>query len=346
MTRSFCVALMLMMSPVLRTEGKSEWSEIRSLPDAQGFAGMFAGVSHGALIVAGGANIVGDKWADDFEKKWYDRIFVLDQPAGHWQEVGLLPHPLGYGVSVTSDEGVILVGGSDHREHHASVYLLRWINGKTQITPLPSLPRPCANMCGALVGDAVYVAGGTETPTSMQAMKTFWRLDLRAPNARWEELPSWPGPERMLAVAGSLDGAFYLFSGVRLYAKAGGKVTREYLRDGYRYEAQKGWTKLADLPRAAAAAPSPALIDTQGRLLIPTGDAGTHVGFQPVQKHPGFARDLLAYTPSSDSWASMGEVPFSRATAPTALWLDSFIIPSGEVRPRERTPAVWRMKNP
>jgi N-acetylneuraminic acid mutarotase len=85
----------------------SPWEKLAPIPDAEGFAAPFAGVSGGALIVAGGANIIGDKWADGFEKKWYDSIFVLEKPEGRWKTGAKLPRPIGYGVSVTSDEGVV-----------------------------------------------------------------------------------------------------------------------------------------------------------------------------------------------------------------------------------------------
>src|SRR5437899_785783 len=45
------------------------WGKLPPLPDPEGFAAPFAGVSGGALIVAGGANIPGDRWADSFVKK-------------------------------------------------------------------------------------------------------------------------------------------------------------------------------------------------------------------------------------------------------------------------------------
>src|ERR1043166_8747887 len=45
-------------------DDRLQWQKLPPIPDAEGFAGAFAGVSGGALIVAGGANIAGDKWAE------------------------------------------------------------------------------------------------------------------------------------------------------------------------------------------------------------------------------------------------------------------------------------------
>ncbi len=320
------------------------WRQLPPLPDAEGFAGAYAGVSGGALLVAGGANIVGDKWTEPFSKKWYDSIFVLEQPNGAWRTAGQLPRPLGYGVSVTADDGVLCLGGSDLTRHYAESFRLEWRGGSLQTHPLPSLPRPCANACGALVGRTIYLAGGIETPAATTALHTFWALDLDSPAAGWHELPPWPGPARMLAVAGAQAGSFFLFSGASLTAGPDGKPLREFLRDAYRYTPAQGWTRLANLPRPAVAAPSPAAPRGASELLIISGDDGANVTFSPVQNHPGFPREMLAYDTQRDAWHPAGEAPFSRATAPVAAWHGLHVVPNGEVRPRVRTNEVWALE--
>src|SRR4051794_34706734 len=99
-----------------------EWRRLPSLPDKEGFAGMFAGVSGGALVVAGGANFPGKKPWEGGKKVWYDTVYVLEQPGGEWKVGGRLPRPLGYGVSVTHGGAVICVGGSDAERHYAEVF--------------------------------------------------------------------------------------------------------------------------------------------------------------------------------------------------------------------------------
>jgi N-acetylneuraminic acid mutarotase len=318
------------------------WTKLPPISDREGFAGAFAGVSGGALIVAGGTNVTANRWGDDFVKTWYDSAFVLDNPQAAWQTGFKLPCPIGYGVAVTTREDMICIGGSDSQRHHAEVFRLRWRGGKLVNTLLPELPKPCASFCGTLLGTSIYVAGGMEAPAATTAMKTFWQLDLAAKAPQWVALESWPGPERMLAVAGALDGSFYLFSGVRLKAGPQGKALREYLRDAYRYTPGHGWRRLADLPRAAAAAPSPAA-SAGDALLLFSGDDGTKVNFQPLEKHPGFPRDVLVYHPRSATWSEAGAAPFSLAVAPTVSWLGQIVIANGEARPRVRTPEVWSL---
>ncbi len=319
-----------------------QWEKLPPIPDAEGFAGAFAGVSNGVLIVAGGANIEGEKWGDTFHKQWHDSVFMLDKPDGEWRH-GRLPRALGYGVSVTTEHGIVFIGGSDSERHYADVFRLEWFGGLMTRTVLPRLPQPCANACGALVGKVIYVAGGIEKPDATTAMRTFWKLDMALPKPHWEPLAPWPGPERVLAVAGVLGDSFFLFSGASLYAGADGKPVRQYLHDAYRFTPGEGWKRIANLPRAAVAAPTPAIVNGN-HLLIVSGDDGANVTFQPVREHPGFPRDVLAYDAEHDAWSRAGEVPFSRATVPVVRWFGRDVIPNGEVRPRIRTPEVWAVK--
>jgi len=317
-----------------------KWDRLPSIPDREGFAGAFSGVSGGALIMAGGANIPGDKWTEPLVKKWYDSIFVLERPKGKWRAVSRLARPLAYGVSITTGDGLICLGGSDATRHYGEVFLLRWKDGALTRKALAPLPLPCANGCGALLGRTIYLAGGIETPAATVALHTFWSLDLDAPEPLWQELDPWPGPERMLAVSGAFEGSFYLFSGAKLTPDADGQPVREYLRDAYRFTPGHGWTRIADLPRAAVAAPSPAP-QTAAGLIIVSGDDGLNVTFQPIQKHPGFPQTALSYDAGRDVWQVLDSVPISRATAPAVEWRDHVVVPNGEVRPRVRTPEVW-----
>ncbi len=315
------------------------------MPDRVGLAAPFAGVSGKALVVAGGANFPDKMPWEGGQKAWHDSVYVLPEPAGAWLSATRLLRPLAYGVSVTTREGIVCAGGADARQHVRDVFLLRWVGGAIESKPLPPLPRPMANSCGAVAGSIVYLAGGIDRPDATNAMKAFWSLDLAAPKPQWRELDAWPGPARMLAVGGVCDGDFFLFSGVELSPDAASKPVRRYLKDAYRFTPGKGWRPLADLPRAAAAAPSPAIL-RQGQLLIVSGDDGKLVNIEPRSAHPGFPRDVLAYDPNGDKWQSRADSTLSRACAPVVSWQGRAVIPNGEVRPGRRTPEVWALDAP
>jgi len=318
------------------------WRALPSLPDPEGFAGSFAGVSGGALLVAGGANFPRGRPWEGGTKVWHDGVFILARPGGAWRVAGRLPRPLGYGVSASFGDALVCVGGSDARRHHAAAFRLTWRGGRLRRADLPPLPAPVANGCGALLGPHLYVAGGQATPTSREALPTAYRLDLSARAPRWEALPSLPGPGRIFPTAAALDGGFWVMGGAGLSAEGDGPPQRRWLQDAWRYAPGVGWRRVADLPRPAVGAPSPAPVDAGGILLL-GGDAGRHVGFTPPEQHPGFERGMLRYVAGRDAWEAAGEVPAPRVTVPCARWEGLWVIPSGEARPGVRSPEVWAL---
>jgi N-acetylneuraminic acid mutarotase len=151
-----------------------------------------------------------------------------------------------------------------------------------------------------------------------------------------------PGKPRLLAMAGASNGAFLMFGGVAMEPDANGEPQRVYLRDAWSYRDGEAWQRLADLPKPLAAAASPApLVD--GRLLLVGGDDGTRRNFQPVAQHPGFPANVLAYDRQANRWTTMEGFPAPRATLPSVEWNGAFIFPSGEIRPGQRSPEVWRL---
>lgn len=316
-----------------------EWKRLPSLPDKEGFAGAFAGMSGGALIFAGGANFPDKKPWEGGTKVWYDRVFVLEGPQAEWRLAGKLPRPLGYGVSVTHRGGVICVGGSDAERHYADAFRLDWRNGKLVTTHLPPLPMTLANASGALVGETLYIAGGQERPDSREALKTLWSLDLAGEPLVWKRREGLPSEGRILAIAASSDGAFFLAGGASLVEGDDGSIARRYLTDAWRYDHETGWSRIANMPSASVAAPSPAPADAEGFYVL-GGDDGSRLGVGP-EAHPGFSRKILRYDVANDRWTGAGKIPAPRVTAPCVPGFGGWIVPSGEIRPGVRSPEVW-----
>ena len=332
------LTLLLMISAPLAKAG-FEWTGLPALPDAHGFAGAFVGVSEGALLVAGGANFPDAPPWEGGTKVWHDRIFVLATPDGPWHEAGRLPRPLGYGVAITTGEGVVCIGGSDASGHHTLVMRLRWNGSTVETEDLPPLPVPLANMAGALAGKAIHVIGGTTSPDDTEASKRHFAFE----EGRWTELDPLPAAGRILPVAGARGRGFYVFSGASLSADDAGSPVRTYLRDAWKFESGRGWKEIASLPRAVVAAPSPALTAGASHLLVPGGDDGSLADFQPRSEHPGFSREVLVYDTVTDTWAAAPPLPgalMAPVTTGTVEWKGGWAIPSGEVRPGIRSPQV------
>ncbi|MBM4035455.1 MAG: sodium/solute symporter, partial [Planctomycetes bacterium] len=301
------------------------------------------GVSGGALVVAGGANFPTPLFQGG-KKVWVDTVFALEPGGKKWKGQGRLPRPLAYGASITWKDELVCIGGCDAERHYAETFVLGG-------SALPNLPKPCAMMGAALVGDTVYVAGGLETPTATEAMKNFWALDLSAPKWEWEwqELEPWPGPGRILPVVVAQSDGYetqvYVISGAELFAGPDGKPARRYLTDGWAYSPKaKTWRRVADVPRAVVAAP--AIEWGQAHILVFGGDDGKNAArMQELkEKHPGFSRDILGYHTITNTWAKLGEMPLGQVTTTAVRWQGGIVIPSGEIRPGTRTPKVFFAK--
>jgi N-acetylneuraminate epimerase len=339
-----------------------KWGELPQVPDRLGFAGSFVGKSGSALIVAGGANFPdgGAPWTGS-KKVWSDKIFVLDSPTGQWEMAGKLPQPMGYGVSISYQGQLLCIGGSNAGGHLDKVYVITYRNKKIKIKELPDLPQPLANACGTVVGKLIYIAGGLLTPEAKTPANIFWSFNISDPNfAKWKKLHTWPGPPRMLGVAGQSTKAFYLFSGTGLEDK-NGTVHRRYLNDAYKYTPGKGWIRIADLPNAVVAAPGPAIFVNKTDLLIFGGDDGRLAddAANLKEKHPGFSDKILKYNVYTDTWSSDDRIktdkkpdavtnPNGSVWAPVTtglvLWKGYIVFPGGEIRPAVRTTRVLTAK--
>ena len=315
------------------------WKTLKPIPDSLGFAGSFAGVVDGALLVAGGANFPdgGAPWTGSV-KVWHDGIYMLEKAGENWTLAGKLPHALGYGASITYKNTLIILGGSNEKGHHADAWMLSRKNGKLLTTSLPQLPAALANTSAVLIGHVIYLAGGIRTADAKVASSDFWTMDLAAKDKKWITHETWPGAPRMLSVCGTADGKFYLFSGVAL-----NDGVRSYLKDAYAYAPKTGWKKLADLPKSVAAAPGPAYLADASHLFIFGGDDGILAAQAATlkDKHPGFSNEISSYNTSTNTWSVAGKVSGKPPVTTTmAIWNGAVVIPGGEVRPAIRTPEV------
>lgn len=320
----------------------SDWKRLPDLPEKLGVAGSFAGVSDGSLIVAGGANFPDKMPWEGGRKKWHDAIWSLDKPDGKWREAGKLPRALGYGVSATTDKGVVCVGGSDSDGHYADVFRISVKEGRAAIEKLPSLPIALANSSGALVGSVLYVVGGNQLPGETECVDRAFALDLTNVPGGWKEIEKLPGKPRFLSAAAADDGVLWIVGGATLEKNSEGKLSRVYLKETWAYRAGSGWSRHADMLKPSVAAPTPAPV-ISSRLFVLTGDDGSRRDFQPPDKHPGFPNEVQSFDINENAWSLDGQMPAGRAVLPCVRWGDRFVIINGEQRPGVRTPEVLAM---
>jgi cyclically-permuted mutarotase family protein len=370
-----------------------KWDELPALPPSPGqsrqagLAGPFAGAQGDVLFVGGGANFPDKAPWEGGTKAWWSDLFVLERHAGgraQWvaDKHFKLPRPIAYGMSFSTPDGVICAGGCDAAQCYRDVFQLSWNAATREVvtTPLPPLPAPLGFHFGAMVGQTIFVAGGQQTMKDAVPSSAFFALDLsqrgRPDKFRWETLPAWPGPPRIVPVAAASGGKFYLFGGRDFHA---GRPT-DMLTDAYVLDpAVRSWKKIAGLPLGVMA--GTAMTAPDGEILIFSGDRGDlflkleaydlevealrkkmsdasadraalqrEVEAQLLAKkkiydtHPGFGREVLGYNPTTNAWRVVARSPVpGQVTTIAVPWGGAIVIPNGEVRPGIRTADVTQL---
>ncbi|QNE41941.1 galactose oxidase (plasmid) [Hymenobacter sp. NBH84] len=345
------------------------YHSLPALPPQQGqanpgVAGAFAGVSHGALLVAGGANFPnGYPWQNG-PKVWHATVYVLTGKGSRqrWQLAQPLAQPLAYGASVGWHNQLIGLGGNNADRRHSQVFTLTWDAdaGQVQQGTLPNLPLALANHAAAVLGDVLYVFGGE---SDHGTEKSLYALNLRHPATGWQRRADLPGPARAFTALAALGEALYVLGGRETVAG-----TTTVFKDAYRYEpAQDHWAALPDMPVALAAHGAAAA--GPHALLIPGGDDG--VRLQQIEAlnrqlattpagpahndllqrrnalqavHPGFRREVWEFRPGSRRWAVVDTLPYpAPVTTPVVRRGRQLLLPSGEISPGVRTPAIRQL---
>ena len=171
----------------------------------QGVSACYAGVIDDYLIMAGGCNFPDVPAAEGGNKHYYRGIYAAHLNDGHtlkWKRIGWLPDAAAYGVSVTTADGVICVGGNNEKTSLQSVFKIRMEDGKAVIDSLPSLPVALDNFTGAFQDNLLIVYGGHQVYCiDFDQIEKGWLLthevkkELRQP------------------VSGLIDGDYYVWGG-------------------------------------------------------------------------------------------------------------------------------------
>ncbi|MEM0926937.1 MAG: sodium/solute symporter, partial [Planctomycetota bacterium] len=233
------------------------------------------------------------------------------------------------------------------------VFLMKWNSSsqKIEFIDYPALPDPCAYGMATLIGDRVYLAGGQRGLALETAMTNLWMLDLsmkdQADRFVWQRLPACPGPPRAYNLTASQHNGFedcvYVISGRRKTSVSDDGI--DFLRDVWEYSPKgRTWRRRTDAPQCVMAGTVAAF--GQSHLFV-LGGADGSLYFQANElqdAHPGFPKEAFAYHTITDSWTSAGKTPQNHVTTIAVQWEDHLIVPSGEIRPRVRSPRVWKIR--
>ena len=316
------------------------WGEAKNLPVKEGLSNIIAGVSNGALIIAGGSNF-NQPIQQGGEKRVYDQIYVsTDANKMNWKPVGKLPGPLANAAVISLNEGLLVIGGTDGQKPSDKVFLLRWNSksGKVEIdSSFATLPVPLSSLSGAKIGNSIFIAGGQSSDS--QPQKNFYCLELgeegSAGNQQWKSLPAWPGIARfgatMLAQSNGEYPCLYLI---------GGKGANSYLKDAFSYDPRNNkWKKVAALPRPALFSSSIGMGQTH--IVMFSGSDG-HDTDKAISLKGDYhmVNDVMAYHTITNTWIKLKNIPTGVAGATAIRWNNKVMLVGGELRPGVRTSQI------
>ncbi len=317
----------------------SSWSPLPSLPDPEGFAGMYAGTCGETMICAGGTNFPDKPMLEGGAKTWTDRIFTLSPGENGWTEAGTLPAPYAYGASASTREGLLCIGGCGKEGHRKDVYLLSTADGAVTVTPFPPLPIALAYTAAAVLGGKVYLTGGCERPGGAGLHQPGFHAGRTRAGTGLAGAGPAAGPRTLPAPDGR--GGRRPLRARRHRPPGGGRQTGpELLTEAWSFTPERGWTRLPEMPYAIAAAPTPAPVSRNGVIYLLGGDDGSGKKYTP-QTNPGFNNQSLCLDTSAMEWHDAGPIAAPRAVLPCCAWQGRFAAVNGELKPGRRSPEVW-----
>lgn len=165
---------------------------------------------------------------------------MSNDTAFEWKKIGQLPQAAAYGVTISTEKGLICVGGTTATHSLSDVFLLSLQKDTLKRETLPSLPVTMDNMAGALVGHSLYIVGGNVNGIPSSAM---YMLDLSDLSGGWKRETDIPGEPRVQPVCVAQDGKLYVWGG---FAPAVEGHQASLSVDGYMYSPEtKEWSSVA-----------------------------------------------------------------------------------------------------
>jgi SSS family transporter len=359
----------------------TRWDRLPDLPYSRGLTRSFVGVHDNMLIIAGGTSL--HEHNGRTERVWHDDIWILaknSEGTYTWIDNFRLDKPRANGAAVSTDQGVVCIGGNDASQTFADGVILSW-NRDTQklnIETLPNLPRPCTNTSATLISseltNTIYVAGGQSGLDPVTTMHNFWALDLPQKTGdfsslQWRNVLPWPGPSRAsnLTISqhnGKAD-CIYVISGQGSLLNHPGHGQTQPLNDVYefnpqfydaqRYNPETGaytgdglrahpWRKRADLPHSVVAGTG---IDVgQSHIFIFGGDdAAKSRADNPSTNTDSTTapNELLMYHTITNTWISKDALPGNFMKTNLVKWDDSIVAAAGETKKGVPTASIWKV---
>ena len=338
------------------------WQHSGELPPQKGYqknigtAGVLYGKINDYIIVGGGANIPEKSVLEGGAKKTYQDVYLLKKDEDNNIQIvdqQQLPFEIAYGSSVTTDKGVYYIGGSTNNENANDITLFTQSNGKIKYEKIGDLPFTITDGIAVEHNNILYIGFGKQDGKPSNRFISY-NLDdnfIKELNTLNDNFV------RNQAVAQVLNDEIYLFSG-------GGDII---YTDGYKYNiSQNKWEKVAPVningKEISLYGASSIKINDDEMLVIGGFDKTVYdnavknlttlkdeqlekfrdIYFRLDPYQYNWNKEILIYNSKSDSWKTIGKVPFDAPCGAGLIKDDSSIVLiNGEIKPGVRTNSIY-----
>lgn len=343
-------------------ERKVTWEHAGDLPAQKGFeknigtAGVLSGVlNEKYVVVGGGANFPYDSVLNGGAKKLYSDVYLLQENNGKLEvkEHINLDNEIGYGASVTTEEGVYYIGGGATIEADNDILFLNMKNEKLSVKKIGDLPFTLQNATAVEKDGKLYVITGKQDG---KATNKMYEYDIKTGETK--ELASVPGAAtRTQAVSQILDGKLYVFSGGDSIAYT----------DGYKYDfVTNEWEPAASVElngkKISLLGASSIKLNEKEMMVIggfnkeiydnAVANLGSlkgeelakfkveYFGADPAEFN--WNKEILIYNSDSNSWKSIGQIPFDAPCGEGLVLIGNKVFSiNGEIKPGVRTNRMY-----
>lgn len=301
--------------------------QLPSLPGI-GLSGLYAGEIDGALYVAGGCNFPDKPVTEGGKKAFYSDVWKLS--GEEWVKAGELPEPCAYGAYISTDEGLMILGGANAEGTMDSAWMLT----AEGISALPALPKPLEQAAWCSYDGAIYLAGGMSC--GAPSLEVFKFAD-----GTWSVAGMLPRP-LVQGIVCADEGMLNIFGGFD-------PTQKEAVKGGYSITLANG--SMAEINADVTFVGSASLdglacggcdADVFTYALNLPAEQVREYQLQPVEYYK-IRGQLLEYTLSG--WTQVVEHPaLARAGAALAEYQGGLVSAGGELKPGIRCPEVWMIK--
>lgn len=342
-------------------EKKVTWEYAGELPAQKGYdknigtAGILAGSVDKYIIAGGGENFPEKSVLEGEKGRYYSDIYMLREKDGMLQteEHINIENEIGYGASVTAENGIYYVGGSSNSEAANDILFFYVEDKKLQHQKIGELPFTFEKGQAVYKDGKLYIIAGKQNE---KAVNKMYEYNLETGETR--ELASVPGAKgRTQFVAQILNDSLYVFSG--------GDITA--YTDGYRYSFQTGrWTEVSPVivnGKEISLFGAASVKLNESEMLVIGGfnkevydnavkKMGTLRGQELLKFKASYFgadpeefkwnREVLIYNAETNSWKSIGEITFNAPCGEGLVLIGNKIYSiNGEIKPGVRTPKIY-----